>query len=100
MPVERVKTLIVGGGQAGLEMSHILTQRGCSHLVLERRRIGERWRTERWDGLRFQFPNWSVSLPDFPFPHADPGGFATNGEIVDFITAYAAFIATPIAASQ
>ena len=96
MPVERVKTLIVGGGQAGLAMSHMLTRRGCSHLVLERSRIAERWRTERWDGLRFQFPNWSVRLPDFPFPHADPDGFATNGEIVDFITAYAAFIAAPI----
>lgn len=96
MPVERVKTLIVGGGQAGLAMSHMLTQRGCSHLVLERSRIAERWRTERWDGLRFQFPNWSVRLPDFPFPHADPDGFATNGEIVDFITTYAAFIAAPI----
>jgi putative flavoprotein involved in K+ transport len=96
MPVERVKTLIVGGGQAGLAMSHMLTRRGCSHLVLERSRIAERWRTERWDGLRFQFPNWSVRLPDFPFPHADPDGFATNGEIVGFITAYAAFIAAPI----
>lgn len=94
--VERVETLIVGGGQAGLAMSHMLTQRGCSHLVLERNRIAERWRTQRWDGLRFQFPNWSVQLPDFPFPHADPDGFATNSEIADFITAYAAFIATPI----
>jgi putative flavoprotein involved in K+ transport len=48
------------------------------------RRIAERWRTERWDGLRFQFPNWSVKLPDFPFPHADPDGFATSEEIVDY----------------
>ena len=96
MSVERVKTLIVGGGQAGLAMSHMLTQRGCPHLVLERNRIAERWRTERWDGLRFQFPNWSVRLPDFPFAHADPDGFATNGEIVDFITAYATYIAAPV----
>jgi putative flavoprotein involved in K+ transport len=96
MTVERIKTLIVGGGQAGLAMSHMLTQRGCPHLVLERNRIAERWRTERWDGLRFQFPNWSVRLPDFPFPHTDPDGFASSGEIVDFITAYAAFIAAPI----
>jgi hypothetical protein len=57
--------------------------------VLERRRIAERWRTERWDSLRLQGPNWSVRLPDFPFPHADPDGFATAGEIVEFIIAYA-----------
>jgi putative flavoprotein involved in K+ transport len=96
MSVERVETLIVGGGQAGLAMSHMLTKRSCSHLVLERNRIAERWRTERWDGLRFQFPNWSVRLPDFSFPHADPDGFATSGEIVEFVSAYATFIAAPI----
>jgi putative flavoprotein involved in K+ transport len=96
MPAERIETLIIGGGQAGLAMSHALKQRGLAHLVLERHRIAERWRSERWDGLRFQFPNWSVRLPDFPFPHADPDGFATSGEIVDFLTAYADFIAAPI----
>jgi putative flavoprotein involved in K+ transport len=96
MPVEQVQTLIIGGGQAGLTMSHRLKQRGLKHLVLERRRIAERWRSERWDGLRFQFPNWSVRLPDFPFPHADPNGFATSHEILDFISAYADFIAAPI----
>jgi len=96
MPVEHVHTLIIGGGQAGLAMSHRLKQRGLAHLVLERHRIAERWRSERWDGLRFQFPNWSVTLPDFPFPHADPDGFATSREIADYITAYAAFIAAPI----
>ena len=96
MPIEHVETLIVGGGQAGLALSHMLGRRGCRHLVLERGRIAERWRSERWDGLRFQFPNWSVRLPDFPFPHADPDAFATSGEIVDFLTAYAAFIAAPV----
>jgi len=77
MPTEYVETLVIGGGQAGLSVSHMLSQAGCRHLVLERARIAERWRTERWDGLRFQFPNWSVKLPDFPFPHADPDGFAS-----------------------
>lgn len=96
MPAEHVKTLIIGGGQAGLAMSHRLKQRGLAHLVLEQHRIAERWRTERWDGLRFQFPNWSVSLPDFSFPHTDPDGFAATGEIVEFIEAYAAFVAPPI----
>jgi putative flavoprotein involved in K+ transport len=96
MPAEQIETLIIGGGQAGLVMSHRLKQRGLAHLVLERQRIAERWRSERWDGLKFQFPNWSVRLPDFCFPHSDPDGFATNREILDFITAYAAFVAPPI----
>ena len=79
MPNEKIATLVIGGGQAGLVMSHRLKQRGLSHLVLERQRIAERWRSERWDGLQFQFPNWSVRLPDFPFPHSDPDAFARHG---------------------
>jgi putative flavoprotein involved in K+ transport len=96
MPAEEIDTLVIGGGQAGLAMSYRLKQRGRSHLVLERGRIAERWRSERWDGLKFQFPNWSVRLPDFQFQHRDPDGFASSGEIVDFVCAYAAFVAPPI----
>jgi len=96
MPVEQIDTLVIGGGQAGLVMSHRLKQRGLSHLVLERHRIAERWRSERWDGLRFQFPNWSVRLPDFPLAHTDPDAFAATGDIVAFIETYAASVAPPI----
>ncbi len=96
MPVERIETLVIGGGQAGLTMSHRLKQHGLPHLVLERHRIAERWRSERWDGLKFQFPNWSVRLPDFAFPHRDPDAFTSTAEIIDFIEAYAAFVAPPI----
>ena len=96
MRTERVDTLVIGGGQAGLVMSHMLTERSCPHLVLERERIGERWRAERWDGLRFQFPNWSVRLPDFPYLSANPDGFATSAEILDYLYAYAAKVKPPI----
>ena len=96
MPVEQVETLIIGGGQAGLVMSYRLKQRGLKHLVLERHRVAERWRSERWDGLKFQFPNWSVRLPDFSFPYSDPDAFASSADIIAFIEAYAAFVAPPI----
>jgi putative flavoprotein involved in K+ transport len=96
MPAERIDTLVIGGGQAGLAMSYHLKQRGIAHLVLERARIAERWRSERWDGLKFQFPNWSVRLPDFAFPLTEPDAFATSAEIVQFITAFAEFAAPPI----
>ena len=49
MPTETVETVIVGGGQAGLAMSYYLGQRGLEHVILERRRIAERWRSERWE---------------------------------------------------
>ncbi|MBR0698033.1 NAD(P)-binding domain-containing protein [Bradyrhizobium lablabi] len=96
MPDEAVDTLVIGGGQAGLTMSHRLKQRGIDHLVLERHRIAERWRSERWDGLMFQFPNWSVRLPDFAFPHDDPDGFSNTAAIIRFIERYAGFVAPPI----
>jgi putative flavoprotein involved in K+ transport len=96
MRIERVETLIVGGGQAGLVMSHMLSRHACPHLVLERGSIAERWRSERWQGLRFQFPNWSVRLPDFPLEHRDPDGFASSDEILDFLNAYAALVQPPI----
>jgi len=96
MRAEFIDTLIIGGGQAGLAMSHMLSQRGCPNIVVERHRIAERWRTERWEGLRFQFPNWSIQLPDFPFAHSDPNAFATSDEIVRYLTAYAAFIRTSV----
>lgn len=96
MPIERVDTLIVGGGQAGLAMSHMLSKRNRDHLVVERGQVGERWRTERWDGLRFQFPNWSVQLPDFPLRHSDLDAFATRSEILEFIAGYANFVGAPI----
>jgi putative flavoprotein involved in K+ transport len=95
---ERIETLVIGGGQAGLTMSHMLNQRGCPHLVLERNRIAERWRSERWDGLHFQFPNWSVTLPDFPFAARDPTAFATRDEILKYLEAYAAFVKPPLRA--
>jgi hypothetical protein len=50
----------------------------------------------RFRGEENQFPNWSVRLLNFPFPHADPDAFATRGENLDFISAYADFIAPPI----
>jgi len=96
MRTEFIDTLIIGGGQAGLAMSHMLSQRGRPNIVVERHRIAERWRTERWDGLRFQFANWSIQLPDFPFPHADPNAFATSDEIVRYLTAYAKFVGASV----
>jgi putative flavoprotein involved in K+ transport len=96
LPVEHVETLIIGGGQAGLAMSHMLSKRNRPHLVLERHRIAERWRSERWDGLHFQGPNWTVELPDFPKPSTDPDAYASAQEIADFIAAYAEAIAAPV----
>lgn len=89
-------TVIIGAGQAGLAMSAALQQRGREHVVLERQRVGERWRTERWDSLRFQFPNWSLQLPGYTYTGNDPDGFAHYSEILRVIEEYAASIRAPL----
>jgi putative flavoprotein involved in K+ transport len=96
LSVEQVETLIIGGGQAGLAMSEQLTSRDLSHLVVERHRIVERWRTERWDGLHANGPAWSDSMPGYPIPGISPDEFATRDQIVDYFTAYAEAINAPV----
>src|SRR5262245_8140544 len=89
-------TVIIGGGQAGLAMSYHLRQRGREHIILERRRVAERWRTERWDSLRFQLPNSWLELPGKPYTGTDPNGFTHHSDVVRFIVDYAAEIAAPV----
>lgn len=96
MTVERFETAIIGGGQAGLAMSQSLTRHGLPHVVLERHRIAERWRSERWDSLRFQFPNWAMCLPDFAYTGDRPDEYAPRDDVVRFIEAFADFIRAPV----
>jgi putative flavoprotein involved in K+ transport len=93
---EHYESVIIGGGQTGLAMSTMLQRRGHEHIVLERSRVGERWRTERWDSLRFQFPNWSIQLPDYSYVGDDPDGFAHYCEIVRVVEDYAASSRAPV----
>jgi putative flavoprotein involved in K+ transport len=93
---EQIETVIIGGGQAGLAMSCHLGRLGREHLVLERRRVAERWRSERWDSLTFQSPNWNIRLPGFAFQAAAPDAFASRDDVVRFIESYAAFIRAPL----
>ncbi|MCQ1768379.1 NAD(P)/FAD-dependent oxidoreductase [Neorhizobium galegae] len=96
MSVEKVDTIIVGGGQAGLAMSEHLGRRGVAHLVLERNRIAERWRSERWDSLVANGPAWHDRFPGMTFDGIEPGSFATKEKIVEYFEAYAKQIAAPI----
>jgi putative flavoprotein involved in K+ transport len=77
-------------------MSAVLQQRGREHVVLERRQVGGRWRTERWESLRFQFPNWSLELPGYAYSGDDPNGFASWHEILHVIEDYAASTRAPV----
>ncbi len=96
MPDEQVDTLVVGGGQAGLAMSEHLTRADVPHLVLERHRIAERWRSERWDSLVANGPAWHDRFPGLEFSAISPDAFAPKEMVADYFVAYAEKIAAPI----
>lgn len=77
-------------------MSAVLQERSREHVVLERRNVGDRWRTERWDSLRFQFPNWSLELRAYAYSGDDSHGFAHWREILRVIQDYAASTRAPV----
>jgi putative flavoprotein involved in K+ transport len=88
--------IVVGGGQAGLALSHCLKGRGIDHLVFERDRAGSAWRSNRWDSFCLVTPNWQCALPGFPYRGGDPHGFMLKDEIVRYIDDYVAFFAPPL----
>jgi putative flavoprotein involved in K+ transport len=96
MSIEKVDTLIVGGGQAGLAMSEHLGNSGVPHLVLERSRIAERWRSERWDSLVANGPAWHDRFPGLEFSDVDPDAFPSKERVADYFVAYAEMIKAPI----
>ncbi|NDW02005.1 NAD(P)/FAD-dependent oxidoreductase [Salipiger sp. PrR002] len=95
MSIERVDTLVVGAGQAGVAMSEHLGRAGVSHLVLERSRIAEDWRTKRWDSLVANGPAWHDRFPGMEF-RADPDAFVTKDGVAEYLSDYAAMINAPI----
>lgn len=94
--MRRTQTIVIGGGQAGLAMSRCLQDRGIDHVVLERGRVAERWRSERWDSLRLLTPNWQSRLPGLSYSGPDPDGYMTMPEVVTYLERYAATIRTPL----
>jgi putative flavoprotein involved in K+ transport len=94
--MKRVHTIVIGAGQAGLAMSRCLRERGVEHVVLERGRVAERWRCERWDSLRLLTPNWQSRLPGHRYSGPDPDGYMTRPEVVAYLGGYARSFAAPV----
>jgi putative flavoprotein involved in K+ transport len=89
-------TLVIGAGQAGLAMSRCLTDDGVDHLVLERGRTAERWRSDRWDSLRLLTPNWASRLPGWSYQGSEPDGYMTAAELATYLDDYAGSFDAPI----
>src|SRR3954453_1130369 len=89
--------VVIGGGQAGLAMSHCLARQGVDHVVLERGRIAERWRSERWDSLRLLTTNWMSRLPGgWSYRGPEPDGYMTMPELIAHLDGYARSFTAPV----
>lgn len=93
---ERVDTVVVGAGQAGLSASFHLTRLGREHVLLERGSVAETWRTKRWDGFYLNTPNWATRLPGHPYAGPEPDAFSPLAGVIGQLETYAAAIAAPV----
>jgi putative flavoprotein involved in K+ transport len=91
----RVRTIVIGGGQAGLSVGYHLARRGLEFIILEsHQRVGDSWR-RRWDSLRLFTPARFDGLVGMPFP-APPDSFPTKDEMADYLEAYATRFKLPV----
>jgi putative flavoprotein involved in K+ transport len=95
---ERLSTVVIGAGPAGLCASHFLAERGIDHAVLERGAVANSWRRERWDSMRLLTPNWQAGLPDFAYDGDDPDGYMTAAEVAGILDRFAAKDGSPVRA--
>src|SRR5258708_38522776 len=93
---ERLDTVVIGGGQAGLAASYFITQQGREHLVLEKHNIGEAWRSGRWDSFTLVTPNWTINLPGGDYKGSDPDGFMLRADVVAYLEQSARSFNAPV----
>ncbi len=95
MTAEKTDTLVIGAGQAGLAASEHLSNNGVEHIVLEKDRIAEKWRTGRWDSLVANGPAWHDAFPTMDFK-THPDAFASKDEVTEYFEDFAKQINAPV----
>ena len=94
--MRHLDVVIIGAGQAGLATSYWLTQRGIEHVVLERGRPGESWRSRRWDSFALNAPNWIFRLPGYSYSGPEPDAFMLRDQLANEFEGYAKLINAPV----
>ena len=88
--------VVIGGGQAGLSLSHYLQQRGIDHLVVEKHDPVHAWRDQRWDSFCLVTPNWQCRLPGWEYAGDDPHGFMRKHEIIEYLAGFVKLVDAPL----
>lgn len=94
--IQDIDVLVIGAGQAGIAMSEHLGRLGVPHIVIERGRIAERWRSERWDSLVANGPAWHDRFPGLEFDGLAPDAFAPKELVADYFVKYAEMLGAPV----
>jgi putative flavoprotein involved in K+ transport len=94
---EKIDTLIIGAGPAGLSLSYYLTQQQRPHLLLEQtNQLANPWRNQRWDSFTLVTPNWMIRLPGGEYTGGDTDGFMRRDEVGKYLESYAASFSAPV----
>jgi putative flavoprotein involved in K+ transport len=96
MPDVILDVAVIGAGQAGLGISCHLKQLGYSHVVIERGRVGDTWRRQRWDSFRLNSPNTFSTLPFDQYAGDNPDGFSSAPEFVSYLEGYVRRFELPV----
>lgn len=85
---EVLDAIVIGAGWAGLGVAYELQRAGLACRIFERGRIGETWRSQRWDSFCFNTPNDVTLLPGERYTGSNPEGFMTRDDFVAMLSRY------------
>lgn len=93
--VRHHQVIVIGGGQAGLAVGHLMKDRGLDLIILDAERTtGDQWR-RRWNSLRLFTPARHDGLPDYPFP-GNRGSFPDRDRVAQYLATYAERFELPV----
>jgi putative flavoprotein involved in K+ transport len=87
--MNQLDAVIVGAGWAGLSVSYELMRAGVRHMVIERGRVGQTWRSQRWDSFHMNTPNALTVMPGERYSGQEPEGFMDCQAFIDMLEGYA-----------
>ena len=95
---ERIDTVVIGGGQAGLAVGRELQKRDRDFVILDAcPRVGDAWR-RRWDSLVMFTTARYCGLPGLRFPKR-ASSCPTKDEMADYLESYAKHFNLPLRTS-